>query len=71
MAELLNAASRIFVAGHRGLVGSAITRRLEANGCRHLLLRTRAELDLREQASVENFFASERPDVPCKQTLVF
>jgi GDP-L-fucose synthase len=62
MAELLHAASRIFVAGHRGLVGSAIVRRLEARGCRQLLLRTRAELDLREQAPVERFFASERPE---------
>ncbi|HEV2199051.1 MAG TPA: GDP-L-fucose synthase [Bryobacteraceae bacterium] len=62
MAKLLTASSRIFVAGHRGLVGSAIVRRLEAAGCRHLLLRTRAELDLREQAPVERFFASERPE---------
>ena len=63
MAELLNASSRIFVAGHRGLVGSAIVRRLEANGYgARLLLRTRAELDLREQARVERFFASERPE---------
>jgi GDP-L-fucose synthase len=62
MAELLNASSRIFVAGHRGLVGSAIVRRFESAGCRHLLLRTRAELDLREQAPVERFFASERPE---------
>jgi len=63
MAELLNASGRIFVAGHRGLVGSAIVRRLKAAGCRHLVLRTRAELDLRDQAPVERFFASERPEL--------
>jgi GDP-L-fucose synthase len=49
------------VAGHRGLVGSAILRRLHALGCKNLLTRTRAELDLTSQAAVEEFFASERP----------
>jgi GDP-L-fucose synthase len=62
MAELLQPASRIFVAGHRGLVGAAIARKLETQGCHDLLLRTRAELDLRNQASVERFFAEERPE---------
>ena len=52
----------IFVAGHRGLVGGAIVRRLRASGADRLLLRTRAELDLTDQAAVESFFASERPD---------
>ncbi len=52
----------IFVAGHRGMVGSAIARRLEAEGYSRLLLRTRAELDLTRQAKVEEFFARERPD---------
>jgi GDP-L-fucose synthase len=54
--------SRIFVAGHRGLVGSAIVRRLEAEGAAQLLLRTRAELDLADQAAVQAFMAAERPE---------
>jgi GDP-L-fucose synthase len=53
--------SPIYVAGHNGLVGSAIVRRLRAEGAKHLLLRTRAELDLRRQAEVERFFAEQRP----------
>jgi GDP-L-fucose synthase len=55
-------AAKIFVAGHRGLVGSAIVRRLEAGGCMRILARTRSELDLTDQAGVEQFFASERPE---------
>lgn len=62
MAELLAADSRIFIAGHRGLVGSAIARKLESNGHRNLLRRTRAELDLRDQGAVERFFAAEKPE---------
>src|SRR5271165_1493784 len=53
--------SSIFVAGHRGLVGSAIVRQLRASGYGNLLLRSRDELDLREAAQVDRFFASERP----------
>jgi GDP-L-fucose synthase len=53
--------SPIFVAGHHGLVGSAIARRLQAAGARNLLLRTRAELELRSAAAVEQFFATQRP----------
>ncbi len=53
---------RIFVAGHRGMVGSAIVRRLESLGCRDPLLRSHAELDLTRQAAVEAFFQAERPD---------
>ena len=54
--------SRIFVAGHRGLVGSAICRRLEREGFSNLILRTRTELDLRDQQEVDRFFADERPE---------
>ena len=55
-------ADKIYVAGHRGLVGSAIVRRLVQAGHTNLVLRTHAELDLREQAAVRAFFAAERPD---------
>jgi GDP-L-fucose synthase len=54
--------SRIFVAGHRGLVGSAITRHLAALGYQNLILRTRAELDLRDSHAVNAFFAQEKPE---------
>jgi len=54
--------ARIYVAGHRGLVGSAICRRLEQAGFRNLIRRTRQELDLLSQAQVERFFAEERPE---------
>jgi len=53
--------AKIFVAGHRGLVGSAIVRRLEQAGFANLLLRARSELDLCDTAAVDAFFASERP----------
>jgi GDP-L-fucose synthase len=52
--------SRIFVAGHRGLVGSAILRKLQALGYTGLLTRTRAELDLTDQSAVRQFFAAEK-----------
>lgn len=58
----MNTDSRIYVAGHRGLVGSAIVRRLQADGCRNLVLRSHAELDLVRQDAVERFFAGEKPD---------
>jgi GDP-L-fucose synthase len=54
--------ARIFVAGHNGMVGSAIVRRLKAEGYTNLLRRSSAELDLRDQAAVAEFFAGERPD---------
>src|ERR1700686_3376343 len=54
--------SRIFVAGHRGLVGSAICRRLQALGYANLILRTRKELDLRDRSQVDRFFGDERPE---------
>ena len=53
--------SRIFVSGHRGLAGSAIVRACERAGWRTLSLRTRGELDLRDAAATEAFFAAERP----------
>jgi GDP-L-fucose synthase len=52
----------IFVAGHRGLVGSAIVRRLESAGYRNLLTATREQLDLRDQAAVNYWFRANRPD---------
>jgi GDP-L-fucose synthase len=57
----VNRDDRIFVAGHRGLVGSAIRRRLAADGFENVVERSSAELDLRRQADVERFFAAERP----------
>jgi GDP-L-fucose synthase len=58
----MHAASRVFVAGHRGLVGSAITRRLANAGYRDVLTRSRAELDLRDREAVRRFFYAERPE---------
>lgn len=55
--------SRIFVAGHRGMVGAAIVRDLRARGYENLLLRSRADLDLTDAGQVQAFFASEKPDV--------
>jgi GDP-L-fucose synthase len=54
--------SKIFVAGHRGLVGSAIIRRLERQGCTNLICRTRKELDLTDQTAVEDFFRTVGPE---------
>lgn len=55
--------ARIFVAGHRGLVGSAIVRCLEAKGCGSILTRTREELDLRDAPAVDAFFAQSKPQL--------
>lgn len=54
--------SKIYVAGHRGMVGSAIVRRLKENGYMNIICRTSAELDLRNQAAVEKFFEEEKPE---------
>ncbi len=54
--------SKIYVAGHKGLAGSAILRRLEAGGYRNIITRTHAELDLTNQGAVNDFFASEKPE---------
>src|SRR5665213_1780028 len=54
--------SKIYVAGHRGLVGGAIVRKLKDEGYQDLLLKTSAELDLRDQRSVKEFFEKEKPE---------
>ncbi|MBR6527709.1 MAG: NAD-dependent epimerase/dehydratase family protein, partial [Lachnospiraceae bacterium] len=54
--------AKIYVAGHRGMVGSAIIRCLERNGYHNIITRTHKELDLCRQADVEQFFAQEKPD---------
>ena len=59
--HLSDPSAPIYVAGHRGLVGSAVVRALREAGYTNLLLRTRAELDLRDRAAVDAFFAAERP----------
>ncbi len=58
----MNINAKIYVAGHRGLVGSAIVRKLEEKGFCNLVTRSRAELDLTNQAAARAFFASEKPD---------
>jgi GDP-L-fucose synthase len=57
----MDTASRIYIAGHRGLVGSALFRRLHQEGYRNLITRTHAELDLEQQMAVADFFFKERP----------
>lgn len=59
---MIDCAARIFVAGHRGMVGSAIVRRLERGGYRNLLVRTRQELDLLDPAATREFLKAEKPD---------
>ncbi|MEO8086278.1 MAG: GDP-L-fucose synthase [Bacteroidota bacterium] len=54
--------SKIFVAGHRGMVGSALMRNLQSKGFQNIVTRTSKELDLRNQASVSHFFKTERPE---------
>ena len=60
---MLNKNDKIFVAGHRGLVGSAIVRNLKSKGYDNLVVRTHRELDLTNQAAVKDFFDTEEPDV--------
>ena len=55
--------AKVFVAGHRGMVGSALTRALEASGFTNLLKRDRSELDLGDSAAVAKFFAKEKPEI--------
>lgn len=58
----MNPNSKIYVAGHRGMVGAATVRALQAKGYSNIITRTRAELDLTNQAAVNEFFAAEKPD---------
>ncbi len=58
----MNKDAKIYVAGHRGMVGSAIVRRLQSAGYSNLVVRTSSELDLTQQAAVTDFLASEKPD---------
>ena len=58
----MNLDSKIYVAGHRGLVGSALIRGLQERGYRNLVMRTHAELDLTNLAAVQEFFAAEKPE---------
>ena len=58
----MNQSDKIYIAGHRGMVGSAIARKLAAEGFTNVITRTSKELDLRNQQAVSNFFAAEKPD---------
>ncbi|MGC8903496.1 MAG: NAD-dependent epimerase/dehydratase family protein [Fervidobacterium sp.] len=58
----MNKDSKIYIAGHRGLVGSAILRKLQEKGYKNMVVRTSKELDLRRQEDVERFFEKERPE---------
>ena len=59
---MMDQSAKIYVAGHRGMVGSAIVRELEKKGYRNIVTRTHAELDLTRQDAVETFFAEEKPE---------
>ena len=59
---MMNKQSKIYIAGHRGMVGSSIMRALQAKGYTNFVLKTSAELDLRNQQAVNDFFAIEKPD---------
>ena len=57
----MNTNNKIYIAGHRGMVGSALVRKLQAEGYTNLVTRTSSELDLRDQSAVQAFFATEKP----------
>ena len=59
---MINKNSKIYIAGHRGTVGSAITDKFKKEGYKNLVLKTRAELDLFDQSTVKNFFKKEKPE---------
>ena len=61
--QFMDKTDKIFVAGHRGMVGSAVMRRLQAEGFKNLLTRERAQLDLTDESAVAKFFAEARPDI--------
>ncbi|MFY7899088.1 MAG: NAD-dependent epimerase/dehydratase family protein, partial [Chitinophagaceae bacterium] len=54
--------AKIYIAGHRGMVGSAIFRKLQKDGFNNIVTKTSSELDLRNQQAVNDFFATEKPD---------
>ena len=58
----MNKTAKIYIAGHRGMVGSAIVRKLKADGFTNLVFKTSSELDLTNQQAVNDFFKTERPD---------
>ncbi len=58
----MNTEAKIYIAGHRGMVGSALLRKLEAEGYNNIITRTHAELDLTSQTAVNDFFEAEKPD---------
>lgn len=60
--SIMDKSAKIYIAGHKGMVGSAIERKLNAEGYHHLIHRTSGELDLRNQQAVNDFFSIERPD---------
>ena len=60
--HLVDPEASIYVAGHNGLLGRSIVKKLRANGYRNLLLRTSSELDLRAQSPVDDFFAENQPE---------
>ena len=59
---MMDKQAKIYVAGHRGMVGSAIVRELQRQGYTNIITRTRQELDLTRQDAVEAFFAAEQPE---------
>lgn len=61
--QIIDKSDKIFVAGHRGMVGSALMRRLEAEAFSNVLTRERAQLDLADESAVAKFFKEERPDI--------
>ena len=62
MIQALKKEAKIYVAGHRGMVGSAIVRQLKTHGYQQIIVRTSKELDLRNQQAVAEFFQAEKPD---------
>src|SRR5207248_10401271 len=60
---MMDKSEKIFVAGHHGMVGSALVRRLKSEGFSNLLVRDRSKLDLRDDSAVAKFFAEEKPSV--------